>query len=52
MSKKGCDFSKMGSRIIPKKTSDKEKTKNILEDKKRRAKQFNNWLYGGGNNNG
>ena len=52
MGYKKCDFRKMGTRIIPKKTSDKEKTEKILKDKKKREKQFNNWLFGGGNNNG
>ena len=44
--KKKCDFVKMGSRIVPKKTSDKGKTARILEDKKRRQKEWKTWLIG------
>ena len=44
--KKKCDFVKMGTRIIPKKTSNKEKTEKILEDRKRRQKEWKAWLIG------
>ena len=44
--KKKCDFVKMGTRIIPKKTSNKEKTEKILEDRKRRQKEWKTWLIG------
>ena len=44
--KKKCDFLKMGTRIIPKKTSNKEKTEKILEDRKRRQKEWKAWLIG------
>ena len=39
----GCDFVKMGTRIIPKKTSNKEKTKKILEDRNKRRKEWSKW---------
>jgi hypothetical protein len=50
MGRKKCDFSRMGKKIIPKRTSDKELTKKIVEDQKKRKKEYNNWLFGGGNN--
>ena len=46
MAYRKCDFVKMGTRIIPKKTSDKLKTKRILEERKRRAQEWNKWLRG------
>jgi len=46
MAYKKCDFRRMGSRIIPKKTSDKAKTKEILKDKKRREREWKMWLSG------
>ena len=46
MAYKKCDFVKMGSRIIPKRTSDKAKTKKILKDKKRREREWKTWLSG------
>ena len=46
MSYKKCDFRRMNSRIIPKRTSDKEKTKKIIEDKKRREHEWRMWLRG------
>ena len=39
----GCDFVKMGTRIIPKKTSNKEKTKKILEYRNKRRKEWSKW---------
>ena len=46
MAYRKCDFVKMGTRIIPKKTSDKLKTKRIMEERKRRAQEWNKWLRG------
>ena len=46
MAYKKCDFPKMGTRVIPKKTSDKLKTKKILEDRKRRENEWKAWLRG------
>ena len=43
-SKKKCDFVKMGTKIIPRRTSDKEKTKKILEDRDKRKKAWREWL--------
>ena len=44
MAYKKCDFPRMNSRIIPKKTSNKEKTKLILKDRKRRENEWKTWL--------
>tara|TARA_R110000824_G_scaffold69214_2_gene178337 strand:+ start:18428 stop:18565 length:138 start_codon:yes stop_codon:yes gene_type:complete len=41
-----CDFVKMGTRLIPKRTSNKMKTQRIQEDKKRRMQEWNKWLKG------
>ena len=46
MAYKKCDFVKMGSRIIPKRTSNKKKTKIILEERKRKIQEWNKWLKG------
>ena len=46
MAYKKCDFRRMGSRIIPKRTSDKKKTKEIQKDKKRREREWKTWLTG------
>jgi hypothetical protein len=46
MAYKKCDFVRMGSRIIPKRTSDKKKTKRILEERDKRRKEWTTWLQG------
>ena len=44
MQKRKCDLVKMGTRIIPKRTSDKKKTERILKDRNRRRKEWTTWL--------
>jgi hypothetical protein len=46
MAYKKCDFKRMDSRIIPKRTSNKEKTRKILENRKKREKEWKTWLTG------
>ena len=43
MKKKKCDFSKMGSRFIPRYKNTK-KTDEILKDRKKREKEWKEWL--------
>lgn len=52
MGYKKCDFEKMKYKGYIREKSDIEKRKQIMADKKKRKKEFNNWLFGGGNNNG
>jgi len=41
--KEKCDFSKMGTRIIPKKGKNLKKIKKIAEDRKKRIDEFRKW---------